>query len=114
MVFTGGGSKEMALNARSSPLLGVSLLVGVATLFATAFLKLYRARMLLIERRRKGLVSISFHLSFFGKDLTNRPFAARCTRSLILVWTSSVPQRLLGPDTKRCSLSVCFRSDWCR
>jgi hypothetical protein len=39
----------------SSPV-RVSLLVGLATLCGTVFVKLYRARMLLVERRRQGLV----------------------------------------------------------
>jgi hypothetical protein len=47
----------MAKVASSSTLVSVSIAVGLATLCSTFFVKLYRARMLLIERRRRGLVS---------------------------------------------------------
>lgn len=43
-----------------------TVLVGLATLFGAFFIKLYRARMLLINRRRQGLVS---------HDLPHRPLA---------------------------------------
>lgn len=44
----------------SSSLIGLSLFVGLATACGTVFLKLYRARMTLIERRRRGLVGIPY------------------------------------------------------
>ncbi|KAH7138700.1 hypothetical protein B0J11DRAFT_23122 [Dendryphion nanum] len=56
----------MAQNAQSLSLLGVSLLVGLATLFGTASVKLYRARMLLTEKRRKGLPVAPGHSFLFG------------------------------------------------
>jgi hypothetical protein len=46
----------MAEYAWSSSPVSVSLLVGLANLCGTVFVKLYRARMLLVERRRQGLV----------------------------------------------------------
>lgn len=47
---------EMAEYAWLSSPVSVSLLVGLATFCGTVFVKLYRARMLLVERRRQGLV----------------------------------------------------------
>lgn len=106
--------RKMAQNLPSSSLLASSLLVGLITLFDAAFVKLYRARMLLIERRLKGLVSIPKHPAFFVKKFINRRFIACCARTLIFVWTSPVSERLLGPDTQRCPLPLCFWADWCR
>jgi hypothetical protein len=57
-MFLGASPGEMVQYAQLTPLIGVSLIVGLATLFGTFFVKLYRARMLLIERQKRGLVSI--------------------------------------------------------
>jgi len=52
---TGQDTKSRPLMALISPLIA-ALLVGAATLVGTFVVKLYQARMLLISRRRQGLV----------------------------------------------------------
>lgn len=72
----------------------LTLAVGLATVFGTFFAKLYRARMLLIDRRRKGLVCIkpAFHgglsNSTYSPELPRR--LARRTGPLVPVWSSAL------------------------